>query len=453
MAVAVSGGADSVALLCVLKALEDELGIRVAAAHMDHMIRGEQSRKEREFVTALAGRLGVPCFADARDVPAAKARDGLSLQDAARNVRYAFLREALEALDADRIAVGHHADDQVETVLMWFIRGAFLKGLSGIPPVREKVFIRPFIEVTRAEIEQYLQKNRIEYLGDTSIKETHYLRNDIRHNLLPILREAYNPRIDEAVTRMAGLFRRDDEFLQEMARQAVENCIIDTGAEFCCSIEKIGTYPEALYGRMVLNMISRIRENTRGIAFKHVTAVCALFSTGPVKTVQLPGGLSVRREYDRLIFGNLAKTVFPYVLSYDSLPEAVLIEGAGIKLVFNIIVTADPDKLLQNRAPNTELLNYDRIRFPLCIRSTQPGDRFFPLGMKNSKKLKDFFIDEKISPGERQKIPLLISGDRIACVCGLRIDDRFKLKENSSRVLSVKMIKGIRAPAESPAAG
>lgn len=440
---AVSGGADSVALLCVLKALESDLAITVSAAHMDHMIRGRQSAKEMAFVRELADGMGVDCIAEARDVPAVKRDDGLSLQEAAREVRYAFLSEMLEKRGADRIAVGHHADDQVETVLMWFVRGASLKGLTGMPPVRDKVFIRPLIEVHRSEIEQYLEEKRIKYVPDTSADEMHYLRNDIRHKLLPLLRKAYNPRIDEAIIRMTGLLRQDDEFLDSCAMQSVEACMIDTDDDLCCSIEKIRNCPEPLYGRMVMNMVARVKGDTRGITFKHAAAVCSLMTEGPSKVVQLPGNLNVMREYNRLIFTCRDEEGSAYQYFFDNLPQEVVIESAGIKLIFNIIATADPEKLLKKRDRQTELLNYDEISFPLCIRSFRPGDRFCPLGMENSKKLKDHFIDEHIPPRQRRKIPLVVSGDRIACVCGSRIDNRFKLGRDTSRVLAIRMVKDV----------
>ncbi len=439
--VAVSGGADSVALLSILNSLKDELGIAVSAAHMDHMIRGDESKKEMDFVQSLAAGMGVECVAEARDVSAVKNDDGLSLQEAAREVRYEFLRETLNKVKADKIAIGHHGDDQVETALMWFIRGASLKGLSGMPPVREGVFIRPLIETTRKEIEQYLKENSIEYINDTSINEPQYLRNDIRHNLLPLLRKEYNPQIDDAILRMTNLLRQDDEFLYSYAKQAVDDCIIESDDDLCVSIEKIKEYPEALHGRMIMDTVSRIRGDTRGITFKHVDSVCACISEGPSKVVQLPQGLCVWREYDKLIFTYKQEQETQFNFSYDSLPESVVIEKAGIKLLFNVLENPDVEKLLEQREPGTEFLNFDEIRFPLVVRSVLPGDRFCPLGMEHSRKLKDFFIDLKIPVRDRSRIPLLVSEGRIVYVCGLRIDNRFKLKKGKLKVLEVRFIR------------
>ena len=445
---AVSGGADSVALLTVLNALKGELGIYVSAAHMDHMIRGDESKQEMGFVQSLAEDMGVSCIAEARNVSDVKNDGGLSLQEAAREVRYEFLKDTLKKLNADRVAIGHHADDQVETALMWFIRGASLKGLSGMPPIREGMFIRPLLEVTRKEIEQYLEENGIDYISDTSVNEKHYLRNDIRHNLLPLLREKYNPQIDDAIIRMTNLLRQDDAFLKKSAKQAVEDCMIETADDFCCSIEKMNNYPEAFHGRMVMDMVARIKGDTRGISFKHVDSVCNLISEGPSKVVQLPGGLSVWREYDKLIFTYHQEDITPYSLSYDSLPESVVIECTGVKIFFNVLETSDTDKLLKERGKDTEFLNYDAIKFPLMIRTVLPGDRFYPLGMKQSKKLKDLFIDLTIPVPERQKIPLIVSDDRIACVCGLRIDDRFKIKKDTLSVLSVRIVQEKDSPSK-----
>lgn len=439
--VAVSGGADSVALLSVLNSLKDELGIAVSAAHMDHMIRGDESKKEMGFVQSLAAGMGVECVAEARDVSAVKNDDGLSLQEAAREVRYEFFRETLNKLKADKVATGHHGDDQVETALMWFIRGASLKGLSGMPPVREGLFIRPLIGVTRKEIEQYLKENNIEYINDTSINEPQYLRNDIRHNLLPLLRKEYNPQIDDAILRMTNLLRQDDEFLERNAKQAVDDCILESDDDLCVSIEKIKEYPEVLHGRMIMDMVSRIKGDTRGITFKHVDSVCGLISGGPSKVVQLPQGLCVWREYDKLIFTYKKEQETQFKFSYDRLPESVVIEKSGIKLFFNVLENPDVEKLLKQREPGTEFLDFDEIRFPLVVRSVLPGDRFYPLGMEHSRKLKDFFIDLKIPVCDRSRIPLLVSEGRIACLCGLRVDNRFKLKKSKLKVLEVRFIR------------
>lgn len=439
--VAVSGGADSVALLSVLNSLKEELGLTVTAAHMDHMIRGYESKKEMAFVRSLTAKMGVECIAKAKDVSAVKNDDGLSLQEAARDVRYEFFRETLNMAQADKVAIGHHGDDQVETALMWFIRGASLKGLSGMPPKREGIFIRPLIETTRKEIEQYLKENGIEYVRDTSKNEQQYLRNDIRHNLLPLLRKEYNPQIDDAILRMTHLLRQDDEVLESYTKQAVDECFIEFDEDICCSIEKMKKYPEALHGRMVMELVERIKGDTRGITFKHVGSVCACISEGPSKVVQLPQGLCVWREYDKLIFTYKQEQEPQYHFSYDSLPESVRIEEAGMKLFFNVLGNPDVEKLLEQHEPGTEFLNYDEIKFPLAIRSVLSGDRFFPLGMEHSRKLKDFFIDLKVPVRDRSRIPLLLSEERIAYVCGLRIDDRFKLKKCKSRVLKVRIVR------------
>ena len=439
--VAVSGGADSVALLSILNSLKDELGIAVSAAHMDHMIRGDESKKEMDFVQSLAAGMGVECVAEARDVSVVKNDDNLSLQEAAREVRYEFLRETLNKVNADKVAIGHHGDDQVETALMWFIRGSSLKGLSGMPPVREGLFIRPLIETTRKEIEQYLKENSIEYINDTSINEPQYLRNDIRHNLLPLLRKEYNPQIDDAILRMTNLLRQDDEFLYGQAKQAVDGCIIKSDDDLCVSIEKIKEYPAALHGRMIMDTVSRIKGDTRGITFKHVDSLRACISEGPSKLVQLPQGLCVWREYDKLIFTYKQEQETQFNFSYDSLPESVVIEKAGIKLLFNVLENPDVEKLLEQREPGTEFLNFDEIRFPLVVRSVLPGDRFCPLGLEHSRKLKDFLIDLKIPVRDRSRIPLLVSEGRIVYVCGLRIDNRFKLKKGKLKVLEVRFIR------------
>jgi tRNA(Ile)-lysidine synthase len=188
-------------------------------------------------------------------------------------------------------------------------------------------------------------------------------------------------------------------------------------------------------------LVARIKGDTRGITFKHVDSVCTCISEGPSKVVQLPQGLCVWREYGKLIFTYKQEQETQFNFSYDSLPESVVIEKAGIKLFFNVLENPDVEKLLKQQESGIEFLDFDKIRFPLAVRSVLPGDKFFPLGMEHSRKLKDFFIDLKIPVRDRSRFPLLVSGGKIACLCGLRIDDRFKLNKGKLKVLEVRFVR------------
>ncbi len=300
---AVSGGADSVAMLHMLHGLQEHLGIQLSVAHMDHGIRGEAAQREAFFVQGLARRLGIACVAEARDVPAHKSASGLSLQEAAREVRYGFFRDAMAATGANKLALGHHADDQAETVLMRLVRGASLKGLAGIPACREGHIIRPLICIERREIEAWLGGRGIEFVPDTSAGEQHYLRNKIRHQLLPLLRKEYNPGIVATLGRTAALVRQDEQALEALVEGMVSSHVATRQDEHTIAIAALQEAGPDLSGRCVRRIIAGLKGDTRELTEKHIAAVVRLIENpGPSRTVQLPGPWCVRRHYGALVF-------------------------------------------------------------------------------------------------------------------------------------------------------
>jgi len=436
--VGVSGGADSVALLHLLHRLRDTWKLTLTVAHLDHGIRGEASHKEARFVQAAAAEMGLSCITEKHDVLHYQQDKGISLQEAAREVRYAFFHDVGSRVGADKIALGHHADDQAETVLMRFVRGASLRGLGGIPPVRDDFFIRPLIAVTRAEIEAYLTGKNIAFVPDTSHDELHYERNKVRHELIPLLQKEYNPRIVATITRMGQLLQMDEELLGDMAEQAVRQCLTHDDDGLCCAVSAISAYPLKLHGRIIRNIIARLKGDIRGLDFIHIEAVCSLLvGTGPSKRVQLPGGWCVWREYDRLVFTREQAPKSSYCFSFDSIPDSVMLEKAGRKLFFRIAERSDVPACFSGKKGNVEFLNYDAVTLPMVIRNRQPGDSAYLLGMTGKKKLKDFFIDCKVPVRKRGSIPLVLFQDQIAWVCGYRIGERFKIRPDTKRVLKV----------------
>jgi tRNA(Ile)-lysidine synthase len=439
--VGVSGGADSVALLCVLLSLRKKWDLTLTAAHLNHMLRGAQARREAEFVRELAGRSSVQCIIEERDVRACKEQSGASLQEAARMVRYRFFCELRERLGAQKVALGHTANDQAETLLLWLLRGTSGAGLSGIPPVRDGVFIRPLIKVPRAEIEAYLAGQQIPYVPDTSAAEPHYVRNRIRHDLMPRLAHDYNPRIVQTLNRLAELVRGDNEILEHIVREIVDP-VLASREEHGVSVPvaAVRKYPEPLQGRIIKAVIAGLKGGSQGIYSVHVEAVRRLLEkAGRSRKVQLPAGWSVIREYERLMFTQGKPVLKPYFYRVNGVPARVSIAEIGRDLVLSMENLQGPADKLLTREKNIDFLDYDEIQLPLTVRTWRPGDRFNPLGLGGSKKLKDFFIDNKISPQQRRAIPLLLSGDTIAWVGGLRIDDRYRLKETTRRVLRVTM--------------
>jgi tRNA(Ile)-lysidine synthase len=438
----VSGGADSVALLSILCSLRDQWRLTISVAHLNHLLREEAAQQEALFVADLAERLGLPCIAEEHDVRAYRQREGLSLQEAARTVRYKFFLDLRQRIGARKVALGHTASDQAETLLMWLIRGTSAAGLAGIPPVRDDIFVRPLINITRAEIESYLNEQHITYIPDSSASEQHYLRNKIRHQLIPLLQQEYNPNMVNTLNRLGELLQQDNEILDAMVREGVADIVpAGEGNELIFPVKGIQKYPEALQGRIIKAVIARIKKSSQGIYFTHIEAVRQLISsTGPSRKIQLPAGWSVVREYDMLIFTQEKFQKSSFCYTFDCLPERISIQELRKAIIFKLEEMHYPGDNLFAPEKNIDYLDYDRLKFPLTVRNYQPGDRFYPLGLGGSKKLKDFFIDNKISPRERYSIPLVLFQDKIAWVGGLRIDDRFRITPGTRNALKIQLI-------------
>lgn len=439
--IGVSGGADSVALLYVLHSLKGRWKLMLTVAHLDHMLRGEESQKEAAFVKSLADGLEVPCVIEARDVRAFKNEKALSLQEAARDVRYGFFQDVLKRCSAHKIALGHHADDQAETVLMRLLRGASLKGLSGIPPVREGIIIRPLIQSTKQELEGYLKEKNVPYVPDMSASEPHYLRNKIRHELIPLLQKEYNPKIIPALTRMADTLRQDEEALEAELTRIAGACMVKGRDTIRCSIGAIRKYHASLYGRLMRKIIAGLKGDTRCLSYKHIEAVCRLLDeNGPSRLAQLPGGWCVWREYDALVFARQESSPAGYCYTFDTIPECCSIKQLGLTLCFSVEHGEMDERALHTSDKHVAFFNYAEVQSPVVVRSWLPGDRFYPLGLGGCKKIKDFFVDRKVPVRQRHRVPILLFNNKVAWICGYRSDDRFKVTTDSHKVLKVRLI-------------
>jgi tRNA(Ile)-lysidine synthase len=437
----VSGGADSVALLCVLCSLQKKWDLRLTVAHLNHMLRGGAACREAVFVQELADRLGLRCIVGERDVRAVKAETGCSLQEAARIARYRFFCELGEELGAQKIALGHTANDQAETLLMWLIRGTSGTGLAGIPPVRDGLFIRPLLAVTRSEIEAYLAQQQVSFIPDSSAGEPHYLRNRIRHQLMTLLEKEFNPRMVQTLSRLAELVRADNEVLDGIVRKIVDPLFALRNQQVVSfPVAVITGQPASLQGRIIKAVLAGLKGGGQGIFHQHVAAVNRLAErAGRSRTIQLPAGWSVTREYDRLIFMRDKPLQQHYSYTVERVPARISIAEIGRDMILAVEDLQEPAAELLAREKKIDFLDFDALQLPLTVRTWHPGDRFHPLGMSGSKKLKNFFIDNKISPRLRRCIPVLLSRDSIAWVGGLRIDHRFRLKETTRRVLKITL--------------
>ena len=438
--VGVSGGVDSVVLLHILMALRDEYDLSLVIAHLDHGIRGEESRREADFVRDLAQGLDLPFETTVADVPALARGERISLQEAARKARYDFYERVRKKYNGQKVAMGQTADDQAETVLIRVIRGAGLRGLKGIPPVRGGVYIRPLIETSREEVERLASEEGLSHVIDSSNIKDIYLRNKVRHDLIPHLERKYNPNIRVGLTRMASILSREDDYLDRKAEEVMAGLIKGDGQEVSLDIAGLKAFHEAIWFRVLQKTLARLLGgDLRSIKTVHLDGICRLLThPAPNKVLCLPDGIYAEKHYTKLfIRRGRPPAVFPFEYIVE-VPGVTIVEVLGKKLVTRI--EAAKRGIPMDLDPSIAFLDDDKLIHPLTLRSFEKGDRFVPLGMKGHKKLKDFFIDSKVPKALRRRIPLLISGGTIVWVVGYRVNECFKLTETSKRILRAEYL-------------
>lgn len=429
--VALSGGADSTALLDLLSKLPD-IHLSLVAAHLNHSLRGPDSDADEEFSRSLALRYAIPFESRRIDVKAFAARHGLNLEDAGRRSRIAFFCEMREKWRATAVALAHHAGDQAETVLMRLLRGSGPHGLSGMPFRNGRGFVRPMLEITRQEIEAYLAKNGLAWREDASNRDTAFLRNRIRHELLPLL-ERYNPAIRERLTETAALLSDENELLGQMAEKAATQACTVNNEGLACDISLLAAEPPAIRRRVFRLALQRLAGNLNHFTNRHIEALELLsVSPSPNATLNLPQGVTAVREYASLLLRRT--TAAPLSASGEVLieePGHYPLPGGGL-----LTVTFEPSLPDFAALPsNTTCFDLDKVPFPWLVRTFRPGDRIVPLGMNGGKKVKEIFIDSKIPLPQRQQIPLIFSGDTLIWVCGLRSSELAKVDSSSSRFI------------------
>ena len=452
--VALSGGADSVALLLILRELERAGAVVVAgAAHLNHLLRGADADADEAFCAALAARLGVPFLAGRVDVAALARAAKRSLEDAARTARYAFLERAADTLDADAIAVAHTKDDQAETFLLRLLRGAGARGLAAIHPRAGRV-IRPLIDLERAALREYLAAGGQAFREDATNADVSIPRNRVRHQLIPLLESRFSPGVVDVLAREAALARDDEDFLQGEAIKLADRIVL-TGrtpgpADIHLDIAGLLRAPRALASRVVLGALQR-QAGSRPIHFDHVERVFALAAAGSGGAVSLPG-------QDAVTTGGVV-VLRPAGPKSRGSPKR---EGGGNSFAFSLSipgeVALDPQKLTvtAERMPGTDAAQArpmkwaargaevgvaaGALRLPLAVRSRRPGDRFRPLGAPGARKLQDFFVDRKVPRGERDTVPLVVdASDRIVWVVGQTVAEDFRVTDPSRGVILLKV--------------
>ncbi len=440
--VALSGGPDSTALLSALYDLRREYNLKLHIAHLDHMLRGKaEVKKDYDYVLNLANRLKLPfCLGKAKVPEYAKDR-GLSLEEAAREMRYEFLFNIAKDINADKIALGHTLDDQAETVLMRLIRGAGLSGLRGIPPKRRlngKFIIRPLIEVWRKDIEAYLRGLKIKARQDSTNLMPKFLRNRIRHELIPYL-EKFNPNIKGVLARDAQNFLYDYEVLAAIVDKAFKSCAKVRRDSVDIKLRNLISRPNGLRRQILRKAIEASKGNLRSIDYSLIEKLEDLIKSRK-GSLDLPDKIRVTRIRGTLIFHRLKDVKISKLRIYRELSVPGRTFIPELNLSFDAKFIKGKSKFKKSR--HLEYLDYGKVKLPLYLRTWQEGDRFKPLGMSGEKKLQDFFVDEKIRRNRRGSIPLIVSGGKIIWVCGLRLSEDVKITKDTKKILQLSSNRG-----------
>ncbi|MEW5745777.1 MAG: tRNA lysidine(34) synthetase TilS [Nitrospirota bacterium] len=439
--VALSGGPDSVCLLALLARIGAEYGIELSAAYIDHGLRPGETPREIAFCAELCTALKIPFFTRPVDVRAYAKERGINKQEAARELRYAALDGIALEHRSSTIALGHTADDQVETVVMRLIRGAGPSGLAGIPPKRGH-FVRPLIEVERDEIERFLASEGIGFVVDSSNLAPDYLRNRLRQELVPFFKKV-NPDVAGTIARTADIFREEERYFEVLVTKTLMRLI---SRKSDAAIELFLLPMEAMEKVLMRRVLRRAIDETRGlrgIGLVHIEEIMSLIKTGASGArIYLPHGIRVVKGYSTLLITAERPVKLPeYVLQSPGetvLPGEMILKEAAL-VVRSIEVAPREIPVDYGDDRRVAYLDAGKLAPPLTIRSRRPGDFFYPLGLGNRKKLQDFFVDEKIPRDARDSVPLLVSGGAIAWVMGCRIDDRFRIDKTTTRVLKFEI--------------
>ncbi len=445
--VAVSGGPDSVVMLHLLNKLQSgALDFTIAIAHLNHLVRGEDSRKDADFVTLLGEQLGLETFIEEVDVGALCRNGDSSFQETARIARLDFLNRTLKKWRGNIIALGHNADDQAETLLINMLRGSGLLGLTGIP-ARRDYLIRPLHDCHRDEIENYIEIHDLKFRFDKTNHEKKYLRNRIRLELLPLLEE-YNPQIRSSFNETCRLLRDDEDYLERQVDKIFEQARVDMSEleHSALKVDFMRVQHPAVQKRLIRRAILEVKGDLRSISARHVSDILHLLSNfRGGKEIHLPGDLKAEYAGNILSFykNPLTKNAIPTSERGGIYSATVNVPGwtdigtVGLRLNTRLIHREMVSSF--SYRPNRAYLDYDKTGAQIKVRFFRPGDRFIPLGMKGTKKLKSFFIDEKVPQNERRSVPILTSqDDDIIWVYEKRIGENYRVTDKTRRVLFVE---------------
>ena len=444
--VALSGGADSLAMLHSLYRLPEALDLRLHGAHLDHGLRGEESKADAAFAARTFQELDIPFTLQEADVAGFRKSEGLSLEEAARELRYDFLSRVADEQRADGIALAHTADDQAETVLMHIIRGSGLAGLRGMEPVTQRVFsgrsatlVRPLLAVSREETASYCRALELTPREDRSNLSLDIRRNRVRLELIPLL-EQYNPAVREALRRLSSSAARDMDYLEGEVGRVWKQAVRVDGSSVVLDRRAVRKLPAGLLGHLLRRAALVAKGNLRDIQRGHIDGMAWLLNGPAGKSLDLPGGIRFSVAYDQAVLApaGVDPCPLPPLEGQRTLkvPGHTLLDGWSVTAkILGPGETPGQTPGADGENPETSTrvayMDHESLQGTLSVRPWRAGDRVQPLGMAGTKKLQDFFVDSKVPRGWRDRVPLVVSSRGIAWVVGWRIAEWARIRSDT----------------------
>lgn len=443
--VGVSGGPDSICLLHVLHALSGRLEIRLHAVHINHMLRAEEAQIDEEFTSGICNELGIPLSVVHADVAAMAKKLGMSIEEAGREVRYREFEKAAAGIGATKIAVAHNRNDQAETVMMHIIRGTGIAGLVGMEYKRGAV-VRPLLNIYRKEIEQYCAAAGLSPKTDSTNLRSEFTRNKIRLELLPYINKSFGADITESLCRLSEHAAQDNHYLEQCALEAYKECLATKSAgQVSLKLQQLRKLHMVILGRVLKQAVCDAAGSSNGIGSVHYAILSELAAKGNTGArAELPGGIGAVVSYGSLNIYSSEYLQEQKKVSQNSLPFEVCLAVPGntpvleldavIKTYVEKVIDVDKyGRMYYNSF--VQFFDYDSLKKGINIRNRRNGDIFKPLKSNGTKKLKEYFIDNKIPRELRDKIPLICIDNEIVWVVGYKISDKFKVTENTKIVL------------------
>ncbi|KNY28638.1 tRNA lysidine(34) synthetase TilS [Pseudobacteroides cellulosolvens] len=449
----ISGGPDSVCLVHILNNISSIYNFKIIAVHINHMLRGEEADKDENYVREFCERLSIEFYSDKIDIKKLSKEESVSIEEAGRIARYRQFQFYVENKGAQKVAVAHNKNDHAETVIMNIIRGTGTDGLKGIQYKRDNI-IRPLLDVCRYEIEDYCLSNELDPRIDSSNLDNIYTRNKIRLELIPFINKCFNTNIIESIGRTAEIVSCDISFIEEYAAEAMKKCIIEKKSDkIRLNIEILKDFHESIKNRILRNIIKDIKGNLNGIEKKHIDLLSGLAFNGRTGAVVcLPGKLIGEKSYNTLsVSYRRTNSPTPIKDQKDNKFEIEITMQGSNFFKFNgrsyclqsaVIGPIDAENINIQRCKREEKVqyfDYEALKMGIYLRNRKEGDMFKPINGKGTKKLKEYFIDEKIPRDERNKILLVAIGNEIVWVVGNKTSDKFKVNENTKYILKLEL--------------